>query len=58
MTLYPKRLNSLLGAARAAGALGDEPQARDLYQALLDVAGDTKRQPALEEALNYTRQRQ
>ena len=32
MELYPRRFNSLLGAARAARALGDEAQARTFYQ--------------------------
>lgn len=50
--LYPKRLNSLLGAARAAHALGDAAQARTFYQELLEVAkGGTR--PALAEARSY-----
>lgn len=50
MALYPKRFNGLLGAARAARALGDATLARTFYQALLDVAGGGTRQPALKEA--------
>jgi tetratricopeptide (TPR) repeat protein len=53
MALYPKRFNSLLGAARAAHALGDAVQARGFYQALLEVAGEGTRQPALDEARAY-----
>ena len=47
---YPRRFNSLLGAARAALALGDESLARGFYQQLLDVADPGTRRPALEEA--------
>jgi len=50
MELYPKRFNSLLGAARAARALGDTSQARAFYQELLDGAKGGTRQPALKEA--------
>jgi hypothetical protein len=53
MKRYPKRFNSLLGAARAARTVGDEPLARTLYQDLLAVAGDGSRIPALMEAKNY-----
>ena len=53
MELYPNRFNSLLGAARAARALGSEPQARNFYEALLEVADGGTRQPALEEAQTY-----
>lgn len=55
--LYPRRFNSLLGAARAARALGDEPSARTFYQTLLEVADGGTRQPALNEAKNYVAQR-
>jgi tetratricopeptide (TPR) repeat protein len=53
MELYPKRFNGLLGAARAAQALGDESLARTFYQELLEVADGGTRQPALKEAHNY-----
>ena len=56
MDLYPKRFNSLLGAARAAHALGDRSQARSFYQALLEVAEGGTRQPALQEAQEYVAQ--
>jgi tetratricopeptide (TPR) repeat protein len=50
LELYPRRFNSLLGAARAARALGDDPMARTFYQALLEVAATGERRAALEEA--------
>jgi hypothetical protein len=53
---YPRRFNSLLGAARAAHALGDDSQARTFYRQLLEVAGRGTRQPALEEAQRYVAQ--
>ena len=56
MALYPRRFNSLLGAARAAHALGDGPTARTFYQGLLDVADGGTRQPALDEARTYVAQ--
>jgi len=55
--LYPRRFNGLLGAARAAHALGDASLARTFYQQLLDVAAGGTRQPALREARNYVAQR-
>ena len=48
--LYPRRLNSLLGAARAARASGDESLARTMYQELLTLAGSGGRRAALAEA--------
>ena len=50
LELYPRRFNGLLGAARAARALGDESRARSFYRELLEVAGGGTRQPALKEA--------
>ena len=50
MELYPRRFNGLLGAARAARALGDESLARTFYQELLEVAEGGTRQPVLNEA--------
>lgn len=52
MKTYPRRFNSLLGAARAARALGDDSLARTFYQELLEVAEGGTRQPALKEAQN------
>jgi tetratricopeptide (TPR) repeat protein len=57
MELYPKRFNGLLGAARAAHAVGDEAQARTLYQALLDVADGATPRPGLKDAQSYVAQR-
>jgi cytochrome c-type biogenesis protein CcmH/NrfG len=53
MELYPGRFNSLLGAARAARTLGDEPLARTFYQELLEVTDAGGRQAALQEAHDY-----
>jgi tetratricopeptide (TPR) repeat protein len=53
LELYPKRFNSLLGAARAARALGDKTTARAFYRELLRVADRGTRRPALEEARDY-----
>lgn len=39
LQLYPRRLNSLLGATRAARALGDESKARAFHRELLQVTG-------------------
>jgi tetratricopeptide (TPR) repeat protein len=53
MEFYPRRFNSLLGAARSAHALGDKSLARSFYQELLKVAEGGIRQPAIREAQNY-----
>ncbi|HEY8509690.1 MAG TPA: tetratricopeptide repeat protein [Steroidobacteraceae bacterium] len=50
LELYPKRFNSLLGAARATRALQDERVARSYYRELLGVAEGTTRRIALNEA--------
>ncbi|HEY5546226.1 MAG TPA: tetratricopeptide repeat protein [Gemmatimonadaceae bacterium] len=50
---YPKRFNSVLGAARAARASGDTALARTLYKELLDVAAGGTRQPGLREAQSF-----
>ena len=47
---YPRRFNSLLGAARASLAAGDTVAARSSYEQLLDVAGQGDRTVPLEEA--------
>jgi tetratricopeptide (TPR) repeat protein len=57
MELYPRRFNSLLGAARAARALGEETQAHAFYQKLLEVADGGMRQLPLREARGYRGQR-
>lgn len=41
--VWPRRFNTLLGAARAAKAAGDEEAARAWYEMLLEVAGDSGR---------------
>lgn len=53
LRLYPRRFNSLLGAARAARATADVSAARSFYRELLDVADGGTRQPALDEAKQY-----
>ncbi len=50
---YPRRFNSLLGAARAANASGDATMARAYYEELLKLAGGGTRQAALKEARDY-----
>jgi tetratricopeptide (TPR) repeat protein len=50
LELYPRRFNSLLGAARAARAAGDEAAARAFYHELLQVAGGGTREALLGEA--------
>ncbi len=50
---YPRRFNSLLGAARAADALGDDSLARTYYRELLEVAEGGTRAPALKEARDF-----
>ena len=54
---YPQRFNSLLGAARAARTVGDEPLARTYYQDLIALAQDGTRKPALLEAQSYLKQK-
>lgn len=53
MESYPRRFNSLLGAARSAHALGDDALARTYYRELLNVAPDGTREPALKEARDF-----
>jgi tetratricopeptide (TPR) repeat protein len=57
MELYPRRFNGLLGAARAAHALGDGSSARTFYKELLEVADGGTREPALKEAESYVARR-
>jgi tetratricopeptide (TPR) repeat protein len=57
MTLYPKRFNGLLGAARAAQALGDDSLARTYYRQLLELAAHGTR-PVLEEARSHVAERE
>jgi tetratricopeptide (TPR) repeat protein len=53
MALYPRRFNGLLGAARAAHAMGDSSLARGYYKELLEVAAGGTRRAPLVEAQNY-----
>src|SRR5687767_9045456 len=50
LALYPRRLNSLLGAARAARDAGRVAVARTMYAEVLTVAGSGTRRPVLDEA--------
>lgn len=54
LNLYPKRFNSLIGAARAAAATGEGVAAREYYQELLRVAVGSGRRAELEEARRFT----
>jgi tetratricopeptide (TPR) repeat protein len=54
--LYPRRFNSLIGAARAARASGDDSSARTFYHELLDVADAATTRPGLKEAKEYLTQ--
>jgi tetratricopeptide (TPR) repeat protein len=50
LELYPRRFNSVLGAARAARRAGDRSTARSFYAQLLELAGSSTREGVLEEA--------
>jgi tetratricopeptide (TPR) repeat protein len=54
MERYPRRLNGLLGAARAARSQGDEALARRYYDQLVELAGRGTRQGVIEEARSET----
>jgi tetratricopeptide (TPR) repeat protein len=53
--LYPGRFNGLLGVARAARASGNEALAREYYQRLLELAPQSTRRSALDEARSALR---
>ncbi|MFQ5570578.1 MAG: tetratricopeptide repeat protein [Rhodothermales bacterium] len=53
LDLYPRRFNSLLGAARAARALEDEQTASQFYGALMDLGDGESNRAGLEEARTY-----
>jgi tetratricopeptide (TPR) repeat protein len=53
LTLYPRRFNSLLGAARAARASGESSRARAFYLSLIELAAAGTREAALEEARTF-----
>lgn len=50
LELYPRRLNGLLGATRAARELGDRAAADAFHRQLLELAGAGTRRSVLEEA--------
>ena len=50
--VWPGRFNTLLGAARAAAAAGDEAAAKDYYAQLLEMAAGSDR-AAVSEAQQY-----
>ncbi|MBM0106267.1 tetratricopeptide repeat protein [Steroidobacter sp. S1-65] len=50
---FPRRFNSLLGAAEAARKSGDSTQARAFYAELLDVAAPDSSRPQVKEARRY-----
>jgi tetratricopeptide (TPR) repeat protein len=53
MALYPGRFNSVLGAARAARALGDAGAAGRYYEQLLEGSTGPAARPALDEARTF-----
>lgn len=57
LELYPRRFNSVLGAARAARAAGDSPGALDRYRELLALAAARSGRPAVQEARAAVRSR-
>ena len=58
MAAYPRRFNSLLGAARAAHTLGEPVAARRFYQQLVDIASGGTRTADLDEARQYLSRKQ
>jgi uncharacterized protein HemY len=50
LELYPRRLNSVLGAARAARAAGDAALSGRYYRQVLELAGGGTRKAVIEEA--------
>jgi hypothetical protein len=55
LTSQPGRFNGLLGAARAARALGDSALAQSFYRELQKRAAPSSTRPGLSEALRLTR---
>ena len=54
---YPRRFNSLLGAARAARAANERTAAIGFYRELIDVAGRGQRAEELDEARSFVADR-
>lgn len=57
LQLYPRRFNSLLGAATAARAAGDTAKARAFYSQLLELAAPDSPRPAVKDARQYVTKR-
>jgi tetratricopeptide (TPR) repeat protein len=57
LQLYPRRFNSLLGAATAARAVGDKENARAFYSQLIELAAPDSPRPALNDAKRYLTKR-
>ena len=55
LELYPRRFNSVLGAARAARAAGDASRTRRYYSDLITLAQGSTRASALAEARKFAR---
>lgn len=53
MALYPRRFNSLLGAARASRAIGDSAMAQTHYRALVSLTDAGSQRSAIVEARQY-----
>lgn len=53
LKMYPRRFNSLLGAAQAARGIADTANARRFYEELLEVAAHGSRQVPIKEAQLY-----
>ena len=51
---WPRRFNSLLGAARAAHRAGQGDEAKKYYQALLQLAGNSSSREGITEAREHT----
>ena len=57
LQLYPRRFNSLLGAATAARAAGDTAKARAFYSQLLEFAAPDSPRTAVKDARQYVTKR-
>ena len=57
LKIWPQRYNSLLGAARAAQAAGDEVAAKNYYSRLIEIAGAASSREGITEAKRIVDQR-
>jgi cytochrome c-type biogenesis protein CcmH/NrfG len=57
LQLYPRRFNSVLGAATAARAAGDKANARAFYSQLIELAAPESPRMAVKEAQQYLAKR-